>query len=369
MSVVAAILAFAIVTLGVYLGAGWWVSSRARRREDRSDRILRRALDRSNMLVMLTLALLLGATLGARSLLSPFRSAVILYLLPLLWLWAATLGVSWLQIRARRLEAGLLRFSRFDLFTNYLTIGQRLPFVSAALAASSDLSRGADLLPEIALHFGIALLLGYLGRWLVVRHVVALETFPDASLIDEIGEVARGCDIRLRGAYLIPTERGQSVNAFAATSSRVIYVAEGIYRGLDRGEVKAVLLHELGHFAQRVTNVFRNLAVVGTPVAIWAFLAAFESRMTSLHAWLHGAAVAALWLAASRLTSLVYRFAEHRADRFAERHGRPGALASSLRKLYERNRVERTESGSRHPSLRDRLEVLEADGHGSPDSA
>ncbi|MHC4860950.1 MAG: M48 family metallopeptidase [Planctomycetota bacterium] len=359
MSVVLAILAVAIVALALFLAGGRWVSTRVRLDEARSDRILRRASKRCGLILLLLVVVLIGGTFFVRHRLGPVRSALIFYLLPLLWLWTAVLGSSWLQIKARGLDVGLLRFHRFDLFISYLQIGQRLPFLSAAMAASADLGRGSRLIPEIALHFAIALLLGYLGRRLVVHHLMELEPFPDETLLGEVEGVARERGVRLRGARIVPTEGGQSVNALACTSSRVIYVAEGLYRGLDHDGVKAVLLHELGHFEQRFTNSIRNMAVLGSPAAFWAVRSTLESGLPPGLAVRYAAVIVVLWLAGILLTRSLYHQAEHRADRFAERHGTRGALALALRGMYERNRMDDTEKSAQHPALRERLRLLE----------
>ena len=92
---------------------------------------------------------------------------------------------------------------------------------------------------------------------------------PMRRLHAQIREVAARTGARLRAAVLVATERGQSVNAVAATSSGTIYLAEGLWEGLEGEEVRAVLLHELGHFAQRWTNVYRNVSVVIMPAAVW----------------------------------------------------------------------------------------------------
>ena len=351
--------AFLLLTAAVYLVAGRWVSARVRRDDGRADRVLRRASRRCS-LILLGLALLAcGAVLALREGLGELQSVLLLYLLPLLWLWASVLGASWLAIKAHRLEAGLWRYHRFDLFSAYLMGGQQLPFISAALAASSDLTRGADLLPGLAAHFLAALILGLALRWIVVNRLVELRPLPDAPLFREIERVAGSSRIRLRAVHLVPTERGQSVNAIAATSSRAIYVAEALYRGLDRDEVRAVILHELGHLGQHVTNTFRDLAVLGLPAAFWLALAPPESDMPLLQTSIHEGAVVILTLVGIRLSRFVYHASEHRADLFAERHGSPGALARSLEKLYERNRRTDTEAGDRHPALRERLRALE----------
>jgi len=360
MSSLLAVSAFLLVSAAVYLVAGLRLSGRARRERIRAERALSRAGRRAALLLRVALGATCAAVYLLKSRTGPIPSALLLYLLPLLWLWCSALGTSWLEINARGLDTGLWRYHRFNVFLAFLLGGQRLPFLSAALAAPSDLSRGVDLLPGLAAHFVAALALGVGLRWLVVERLVELRPFPDPTLLREVERVAVQNRIRLRAVVLVPTERGQSANAVAATSSRVVYVAEALYRGLSREEVRAVLLHELGHLGQHAANLFRDLAVLGVPAALWAVLAAIRAGEPLL-----GVGALALLLAGFWVARLVYHAAEHRADLFAERNGTRGALASALGELYVRDPRADGESDVRHPSLESRLKALEAEGRTS----
>jgi len=348
-------LAISIAMIAVYLGAGYWLSLRKRRSGERVDRALHRALFRSQV----TVAALLGlGALHFRSdwgaLPEPIR-VVSLYAVPLLWLWGTVLGGSWLELRARGLDESLLRFYRFNLFTVFLMSGQRVPLLSAALAVPVDLATGKT---AILAHFGAAVLLGLLLRAWVVLVVARISPYPDRRLAVRVREIARMAGVKVRGVFQVRTERGQSVNAFASTTSRLIYVAEGMREGLERDEVKAVLLHEVGHLDQRATNLFRNLAALWLPLAIWLARAGLRAESPERYELLAGAVLLALF--ARLLTRAVFHSSEIRADRFAARWSPPGALASALRKLYDRNLVlEVSDRRQSHPALEERLRLLE----------
>jgi Zn-dependent protease with chaperone function len=355
------LLAFGGYALAFYTVAGWWASVRFRDGGDPEDRFLSRAIYRAHGLFLAGTALLVWWSCHSPPRVGAVIAIVSVYAFPLLWAWVVVLGSSWIEMRARGLGLGLWRFHRFNLFAGFMLWGQRLPFYSAAVVAPRLVLLGADPAPTLALHLALAVAVGWAARWVLVRRVVGVRSFPDPRLAVEVRAAARNAGIRLRGALLVPTEPGQSLNALVATSSRIIYVAEGLWRGLGREELRGVLLHEVGHLGQPVTNVFRNLAVLGWPAIIAAGQVAGSRAVSDLRA------VAALFLlillgvAGSQLTRMVQQEAETGADLFAAEMGSRAALMSALRKLYSGDFT--PPAGRRKPErverrIQERLRVL-----------
>ena len=189
-----------------------------------------------------------------------------------------------------------------------------------------------------------------------MNRIVKVRPFPDQRLAVEVRAVARQAKIHLRGILLVATEPGQFVNAIAATTSRFIFVAEGLWKGLDREEVRAVLLHEVGHLGQYILNAIRSVSVFGWPVLLWSLRVVGRSAPDMKTAILNAAGLVLIGLAGFGLLHLLSETAERRADRFAETHGTPGTLASALRKLHGEGAV--LAGGSDH-SLLARLTALE----------
>jgi Zn-dependent protease with chaperone function len=259
---------------------------------------------------------------------------ILIYAVPLLFTWGVVAGASWLEVRAYGVRSGLWRFHRFNLLSGFMAIGQRVPYFSAAVAISADLDSETSILPSAILHFLIATGIGWAARWVVMNRIVSVRPFPDQRLAVEVRAVARAARIRLRGILLVATEPGQFVNAIAATTSRFVFVAEGLWRGLDREEVRAVLLHEVGHLGQTFINAIRMISLFWWPALLWGLRVVGLSSPDVKTALLHAAGLLLIGLAGSGLMYLLSEASERRADRFAENHGKPGMLASALRKLH-----------------------------------
>jgi Zn-dependent protease with chaperone function len=332
--VLLALLAFGGFAFAFYLTAGWWAASRFREDRDPEDRFLSRAIFRAFWMFLLGTGLLVWIAAHSRPDLPLGAWVTLLYVLPLLWGWVMVLGSSWIEMRARDLGVGLWRFHRFNLFAAYMLWGQRIPFFSAAVAAPLFVLRGASLLPTAGLHLALAFAVGWAARVLVVNVLVGVLPFPDSRLAVEVRAAAREAGIRLRGVLLVPSEPGQSVNALVASSSRIIYVAEGLWKGLERDELRGVLLHEVAHLGQPLTNVFRNLSVFGWPIVLATGQIVVAAASSGFRAAIGLLLLLLLGLAGSALTRKVLEEAETGADLFAESAGRPGALGSALRKLY-----------------------------------
>jgi Zn-dependent protease with chaperone function len=258
-----AALVVAVIGFALFGVVGRYASRRRSGAAARQDRILGRTVRRTRAAFLgVSVLAAVGLVLLDPPLPEWFRIAVT-YAAPLLVGWGSVLGVSWLEIRGRGLPAGLLRFHRFNLLSAHLLVGQRIPWFSAALLVPVH---GTVWWPALiqalaatALAWAVRLLLSVLA---------GVCPFPDARLAVEVRAAARFGGIRFRGALLVPTERGQSVNAVAATSSRYVFVAQGLAEGLNREEVRAVLLHEVGHLGQRFANVWRSLSLLSWPALV-----------------------------------------------------------------------------------------------------
>ncbi len=350
--------ALAVFFPALYTIAGWWLGARVRHAEDKADRILLRALRRTDLIQGIAALAAVAALLRLRPALGTFLFTAVAFILPFFWVWAIVAGSSWLELVARGLEVPLSRFHRFNLFVSFLRYGQRIPLFSAAVTAPAAFSGGWDLAAGIALHFALALLVGFCVRRAVLAWLVEIRPFPDRPLSEEIRALAAGLGVRLRGLRLVRTERGQAVNALAATSSGTVYVAEGLREGLERDELRAVVLHEVGHLTQRFTNLLLNLSFLGLPAVLWAVRALLAERLPPAAVVLSLAALVLLLLLGKGIVDLAARGAERRADAFAERHGTPGALRSALVKMYGWSLLPSSGRKRRrfsHPALRERL--------------
>jgi Zn-dependent protease with chaperone function len=330
-----AALLVAVIGFALFCVAGRYAARHRAGAAARIDRILGRTVRRARAAFLSIAALAAAAVVWLDPLMpESFRVAVI-YAAPLLAGWGSVLGTSWLQIRGRGLPSGLLRFHRFDLFSAYLLMGQRLPYFSAALAIPV---RGSVWWPAL-FHLLAATVLVRALR-LCLSRLAGVRPLPDARLVVEVRAAARFAGIRFRGALLVPTERGQSVNAVAATSSRLVFVAQGLAEGLNREEVRAVLLHEVGHLGQRFANAWRSLSFLGWPTLILLLRAGLVSEEAPLprETWPRGTVLvgllAAAGLAAALVGRLADRWSERDADDFARRHAGGRHLASALRKIY-----------------------------------
>ncbi len=281
---------------------------------------------------------------------------ILIYAVPLLFTWGVVAGASWLEVRAYGVRSGLWRFHRFNLLSGFMAIGQRVPYFSAAVAISADLRTGSGLIPSAFLHFLIATAIGWAARWVVLNRIASVRPFPDQRLAVEVRAVARGERIRLRGILLVATEPGQFVNAIAATTSRFIFVAEGLWKGLGREEVRSVLLHEVGHLGQTFINAVRMISLFWWPALLWALRVVGLSAAGPKTALLHAIGLLLIGLSGSGLMYLLSEASERKADRFAEKHGKPGMLASALRKLHGTGVT--LEGGGDH-SVLNRLAALE----------
>jgi Zn-dependent protease with chaperone function len=339
---------FVVFSVLLYVFAGRALSANSGRRHARVARFC--------FLSYLAAAAL--TVLCVRSIFEPrlprFILIILIYVIPLLWIWGAVVGASWLEVRAWGVRSGLWRFHRFNVLHGYLLFGQRVPYFSAAVAIPADITLGTGLIGGILLHLALATAIGWGVRWIVVSRLVNVRPFPDQRLAVELRTAARDAGIHLRGVLLVATEPGQFVNAVAATTSRFIFVAEGLWRGLDREEVRAVLLHEVGHLGQPILNGLQNLALLGWPILLWGLRAVGMASADLQTALLRSAGLLLAGIVGSRIMRFVSDWGERRADRFAEERAAPGALSGALIRLSGL-----LPGGTEDPALRNRLSVLE----------
>ncbi len=175
----------------------------------------------------------------------------------------------------------------------------------------------------------------------------------------EEGELRRGiealvarCGFRAEGLFVMDGSRRSSHgNAYFTgfgRAKRIVFFDTLIER-LTRGEIEAVLAHELGHFAcghiprllaVRFALAFVLLAVLGWAAREPAFAAAFGFAGPPPT----GALLAAFMLAVpvftfpfQPLASLLARRQEFEADEYAASHASADDLVSALGKLYRDN--------------------------------
>jgi heat shock protein HtpX len=157
------------------------------------------------------------------------------------------------------------------------------------------------------------------------------------QLVGMVHDLARRAGLPNPRVYLIDSPHP---NAFATgrdPAHAAVAVTTGLLGILDRGEVAAVMAHELGHVRNRDTLVMTMTATIAGAISMLAnfgfFFRGDGARANPL------AMIAAVFLApfAAMLVQLaIGRTREYGADRAgAEICGDPGALATALAKLHE----------------------------------
>jgi heat shock protein HtpX len=156
------------------------------------------------------------------------------------------------------------------------------------------------------------------------------------QLVGMVHRLAARAGLPAPRVYLIDSPHP---NAFATgrdPEHAAVAATTGLLAILDRGEVAAVMAHELGHVRNRDTLVMTMTATIAGAISMLANFGFFfrgGGRANPL------AMIAAIFLApfAAMLVQLaIGRTREYGADRAgAEICGDPGALASALAKLHE----------------------------------
>jgi STE24 endopeptidase len=173
---------------------------------------------------------------------------------------------------------------------------------------------------------------------------------PDGELRARLEALCRDTGFRTRGLFVMDASRRSAhSNAYFAGILRPrIVLFDTLVSSMTADEAAAVLAHEIGHFRGR--HVAKRLAagllssLAGLAALAWAvrWPPLFEAFGFPGPSW--GAAVALGGLAGGAFTFFLApagawwsRRQEREADRFAVRHGSPGALASALVKLSGEN--------------------------------
>lgn len=193
---------------------------------------------------------------------------------------------------------------------------------------------------------------------IVLRMHHAREVTPAQApeLYAMVHQLAVRANLPMPTVYIIPED---APNAFATgrnPRNGVVAVTEGLLRALDRGEVAAVIAHELGHIKHRDTLVMAIAATFAGALSMLANAAIFGSLLGGGHssddeeggsplAGLLGVLVAPL--AATLVQMSISRAREYLADEAAARYtGAPLALAGALRKIQAWSREVPMQAGS-----------------------
>lgn len=168
-------------------------------------------------------------------------------------------------------------------------------------------------------------------------------SYPDYVQI--VRELSERADQPMPALYVSPSPQ---LNAFATGRNpqhAAVCVNEGLYRALDRDELRGVLGHELQHVYNRDILVGTVAAMIATAITLLARLAFYAQIFGGRGGRDGGSAFGQLALvllapiAALIIQLAVTRSRESLADRTgAELTGDPLALASALRKLERGNR-------------------------------
>jgi Zn-dependent protease with chaperone function len=188
-----------------------------------------------------------------------------------------------------------------------------------------------------------ALLFFMAGGGLVLVRSVGLVRAARPPVRELVDVCATEVGVRVRGVLEIDFA---TANALAFPVPGILAVTPRALEVLDERELRAVVLHELGHLRERWKLILPRLALA--TIAIFAVIQLHAGRS-------FGPALLLLILALAVLLRVSSRRAEKRADAFAAR-GEAGAdLARALARLHEANLVPAVLVASTHPSLYDRM--------------
>ena len=205
--------------------------------------------------------------------------------------------------------------------------------------------------------------LGYFA-WLLLRHVFAksfgpkLHALTSGDLRDRIFELAQKAGVALKQIYVLPEERAQLSNAFAASDDSVM-ITTSLLKNLSRREVDSIMAHEVGHLQAKhprramTTMVIAIVIVqiVGTSFAMFIGIANVVPIVFTLSL-----------ACASLVLFFLSRRNEHQADAIGiSLTEDPEAFISGLAKLSRLNLMPLhsggwSESLETHPSTMRRLQ-------------
>lgn len=181
-----------------------------------------------------------------------------------------------------------------------------------------------------------------------MHHAQEVRPAEAPELYAMVRDLAARANLPMPKVYIIPED---APNAFATgrnPQKGIVAVTEGLLRVLDRGEVAAVLAHELGHIKNRDTLIMAIAATFAGALSMLANAAMFgslfgggqspESEEEGGHPLAGLAGVMIAPIAATVVQMSISRAREFLADEAAARFtGMPLALASALRKIEARS--------------------------------
>jgi STE24 endopeptidase len=203
---------------------------------------------------------------------------------------------------------------------------------------------------------------------------------PDGALRAGVIELARRCGFEPNGVFVMDgSRRSAHGNAYftgLGKSKRIVFF-DTLLEALERGELEAVLAHELGHFRLRhvAWRIVWSLAASFAGFALLAWLAGEQWFQPALGVTDGGPhtlfllfvlAAPVFLLPAGPLAAWLSRRHEYAADAFAARHAHTAELSSALVKLYRDNATTLTPDPlytafhASHPPAIDRIDRLEA---------
>ena len=225
-----------------------------------------------------------------------------------------------------------------------------------------------------------SLLLSWAWPRLIAPLFNKFRELPDGALRAGVIELARRCGFEPRGVFVMDgSRRSAHGNAYftgLGKTKRIVFF-DTLLEALERGEVEAVLAHELGHFRLRhvAWRIIWSLAASFAGFALLAWLAGEQWFQPALGVTDGGPhtlfllfvlAAPVFLLPAGPLAAWLSRRHEYAADAFAARHADAAALSSALVKLSRDNATTLTPDPlytafhASHPPAIDRIGRLAA---------
>jgi STE24 endopeptidase len=226
----------------------------------------------------------------------------------------------------------------------------------------------------------ISLLMSWAWPRLIAPLFNQFRELPDGDLRAGVIGLARRCGFEPNGVFVMDgSRRSAHGNAYftgLGKTKRIVFF-DTLLDSLERGEVEAVLAHELGHFRLRhvAWRIVWSLAASFAGFALLAWLAGepwFQPALGVADGGAHTLfllfvlAAPVFLLPVGPLAAWLSRRHEYAADAFASQHADAAALASALVKLYRDNATTLTPDPlytafhASHPPAIDRISRLEA---------
>ncbi len=219
------------------------------------------------------------------------------------------------------------------LLTMFLLAAVYLIFISVIMSMGVGIQ-------GVVLIMGIFLFLQYFYSDKIALASVGAKIVSESEAPELHDMIGRLCAIAGVPKPKVAIVRTDIPNAFAtgrSQSSSVIAVTTGLLRRLDKGEVEAVLAHELSHIKNRDVAVMTIASFLSTVASVIVqnifFLGDRRDRESGgiIVVWLVSLVV---WIISFILIRALSRYREFSADRGAAIiTGRPSALISALMKI------------------------------------